>query len=74
MTTTTIKRSDAETGSTLRFVPDFLGRIGAVVADYVNRSRAERQLADLDDRLLLDIGVSRSDIHAMVWGKDKFRG
>jgi uncharacterized protein YjiS (DUF1127 family) len=39
----------------------------------VTRSRAERQLADLDDRLLLDIGVSRSDIHAMVWDRGKNR-
>ncbi|MDP9137271.1 MAG: DUF1127 domain-containing protein [Pseudomonadota bacterium] len=73
MTTTTINRSGIETGSTLRFVPDFLGKIGGVVANYVTRSRAERQLADLDDRLLLDIGLSRSDIHAMVWGRDQRR-
>jgi uncharacterized protein YjiS (DUF1127 family) len=74
MTTTTINRSVEEKVSTLRFVPDFLGRIGAVVADYVSRSRAEHQLADLDDRLLLDIGVSRNDIHAMVWGKEQRKG
>lgn len=74
MTTTTIRRSGAETGSTLRFGPGFLGRIGGVVADYMSRSRVERQLAELDDRLLSDIGVSRSDIHAMVWGKSKNRG
>jgi uncharacterized protein YjiS (DUF1127 family) len=73
MTTTTITRSGARTGSTLRFVPDFLGRIGCAVANYVSRSRAEQQLAELDDRLLLDIGLSRSDIHALVWGKEQPR-
>ena len=71
MTTKTIHRGGAETGSALRFVPDFLGKIGGVVANYVARSRAERQLEDLDDRLLLDIGLSRSDIHAMVWGRGR---
>ena len=73
MTTTTITRSRTQSGSALRFVPDFLGRIGCVVSNYVSRSRAEQQLADLDDRLLLDIGLSRSDIHALVWGKEKPR-
>jgi uncharacterized protein YjiS (DUF1127 family) len=35
---------------------------------YLARSRAERQLAQLDDRLLADIGLKRSDISKMVWG------
>jgi uncharacterized protein YjiS (DUF1127 family) len=35
----------------------------------MNRARAERQLEALDDRLLADIGVSRSEIRHMVWGK-----
>ena len=32
-------------------------------------TRAVRQLHKLDDRLLADIGVSRCDIDARVWGK-----
>ena len=36
---------------------------------YVARSRAERQLAQLDDRLLADIGLKRVDITRMVWGE-----
>ena len=43
------------------------GLLGRVKA-YVARSRAERQLAQLDDRLLADIGVKRSEISRMVWG------
>jgi uncharacterized protein YjiS (DUF1127 family) len=44
------------------------GLLGRVKA-YLSRSRAERQLAQLDDRLLADIGMKRSDISKMVWGK-----
>ncbi len=36
---------------------------------YFAKSRAARQLSQLDDRLLADIGVKRSDINRMVWGK-----
>lgn len=32
-------------------------------------SKAEAELSAMDDHLLKDIGVSRSDIHARVWGK-----
>ncbi|MEI6541425.1 MAG: DUF1127 domain-containing protein [Planctomycetota bacterium] len=38
------------------------------VKNYLARSRAERQLAQLDDRLLADIGMKRSEISSMVWG------
>jgi uncharacterized protein YjiS (DUF1127 family) len=70
MTSNTINRSGTDDGSTLRFVPDFLGRIANGVASYISRSRAERQLEALDDRLLLDIGLSRSDIRHMIWGRN----
>jgi uncharacterized protein YjiS (DUF1127 family) len=35
----------------------------------MNRSQAERQLRQLDDRLLADIGVKRADISKSVWGR-----
>lgn len=38
------------------------------VKTYLARSRAERQLTQLDDRLLADIGMKRSEISKMVWG------
>jgi uncharacterized protein YjiS (DUF1127 family) len=63
MTTTTFNR---ETNT--RYVPDFLTRVSSRVVNYVSRSRAERQLQALDDRLLADIGMRRSEIHRMVWG------
>jgi uncharacterized protein YjiS (DUF1127 family) len=74
MTTTTLNRCRAEKQWALRAVPGFLDRIGAVVADFMDRSRAEQQLANLDDRLLADIGVARNDIAAVVWGKTHRRG
>lgn len=38
------------------------------VKTYLARSRAERQLSQLDDRMLADIGMKRSEISEMVWG------
>jgi uncharacterized protein YjiS (DUF1127 family) len=38
------------------------------VKTYLAKSRAERQLAALDDRMLADIGLKRSEIAKMVWG------
>ncbi|HMT14405.1 MAG TPA: DUF1127 domain-containing protein [Aestuariivirga sp.] len=56
MTTTTIHGFEAH--------PGFVSRMKT----YIARTRAERQLRQLDDRLLADIGVSRSEITRMVWG------
>ncbi len=36
--------------------------------EYFTRSRAERQLHQLDDRLLSDIGLNRGEISRQVWG------
>ena len=66
MTTTTYGQNGTSTGS--RLVPDFFGKIAHRFGDYVARSRIERQLEQLDDRLLMDIGMKRSDIRRMVWG------
>ena len=37
------------------------------VKTYLARSRAERQLSQLDDRMLDDIGMTRSEISSKVW-------
>ena len=66
MTTTTFTRETSR--NVAHLVPDFLTRVSSRVVSYVSRSRAERQLQSLDDRLLADIGVRRSEIHRMVWG------
>jgi uncharacterized protein YjiS (DUF1127 family) len=67
MTSTTIGRNAIHSDSA-RSIPDFLSRVSSKVVTYVSRSRAERQLQALDDRLLADIGMRRSEIHRMVWG------
>jgi uncharacterized protein YjiS (DUF1127 family) len=38
------------------------------VKTFLSRSRAERQLHQLDDRLLADIGIVRGEISTRVWG------
>lgn len=38
------------------------------VKTYFARTRAQRQLHQLDDRMLADIGVRRSEIQKVVWG------
>ena len=71
MTTTTIDRSGRGQSSLLRRVPQFAGRIVRSLVDYAERSRAEQQLEALDERLLRDIGISRTDIRRMVWGEGR---
>lgn len=63
MTTITYGR-EAVRNQGLSMGSGLLGR----VRSYIAKSRAERQLAQLDDRLLADIGVKRGEIAKMVWG------
>jgi uncharacterized protein YjiS (DUF1127 family) len=63
MTTITYGREAINNKGT-EFGPGIMGR----VKQYFARSRAERQLHQLDDRMLADIGVRRSEIEKMVWG------
>ena len=63
MTTITYGRETIRNEST-SLSTGLFGRIRT----YLARSRAERQLAQLDDRMLADIGLKRSEISRMVWG------
>jgi uncharacterized protein YjiS (DUF1127 family) len=45
--------------------PGLMGQLKSFVA----RSNAEKQLRQLDDRLLADIGLKRADIGKSVWGR-----
>jgi uncharacterized protein YjiS (DUF1127 family) len=59
----------AATTQGLAILPDFLSKVSSKVVNFVSRSQAERQLQALNDRLLSDIGLKRSDIRKMVWGR-----
>jgi uncharacterized protein YjiS (DUF1127 family) len=48
--------------------PEFRGDVISRVRSFLARSRAERQLHKLDDRMLADIGVKRGEIANKVWG------
>ena len=63
MTTTTYGREAIHNKGSAS-APGIMGR----VRSYLARTRAERQLHQLDDRMLADIGVRRSEIEKMVWG------
>ena len=52
----------------LRAFPEIVTRLAQGVGRFFSLSRAERELEGLDDRLLADIGLRRSEIHRMVWG------
>lgn len=64
MTTLTMTRETLRNHS-LRSQPGLMGAIRS----YFARSNAERQLRQLDDRLLADIGLKRHDISRAVWGE-----
>ncbi|MFM8746377.1 MAG: DUF1127 domain-containing protein [Aestuariivirga sp.] len=63
MTTITYGRETIRNGG-FSMGAGLLGR----VRTYLARSRAERQLGELDDRLLADIGLKRAEISRVVWG------
>jgi uncharacterized protein YjiS (DUF1127 family) len=43
-----------------------LRRVISVLSGELEARRAASELSDLDDRMLLDIGISRSDIQRMI--------
>jgi uncharacterized protein YjiS (DUF1127 family) len=64
MTTVTLTRETLRNHS-LQAQPGLMGTLKT----YLARSNAERQLRQLDDRLLADIGLKRNDISRAVWGR-----
>jgi uncharacterized protein YjiS (DUF1127 family) len=64
MTTITMSRETVRNHG-LSATPGLMGQIKT----YIARNHAERQLRQLDDRLLADIGLKRTDIGKTVWGR-----
>jgi uncharacterized protein YjiS (DUF1127 family) len=63
MTTITYGR-EAVRNEGVKMGSGLIGRVQSFLA----KSRAERQLSQLDDRMLADIGLRRADISKSVWG------
>jgi uncharacterized protein YjiS (DUF1127 family) len=63
MTTITYGR-EAVRNEGVKMSTGLMGRVQSFLA----KSRVERQLSQLDDRMLADIGLQRSEISKMVWG------
>lgn len=57
------------TAVSTRYNTDFVSRVAGRITGYFSRIQAERQLESLDDRMLHDIGVARSDIRRVVRGR-----
>ena len=71
MSSIAFEHNSAVLGSVARVVSGGFRGIAVAVNNYVARSRAERQLVALDDRLLNDIGLHRYEIRGAVWGSDR---
>ena len=47
----------------------YVSNLIAMARLYSNRRKAQKRLESLDDRMLEDIGLTRADIRAHVWGR-----
>jgi uncharacterized protein YjiS (DUF1127 family) len=64
MTTISLGRETTRNNS-FAATPGLMGQLKSFLA----RSNAEKQLRQLDDHLLADIGLKRADIGKSVWGR-----
>ena len=73
MSSTTLNNIHETGRVALRAVPETVSRIAESLGRFFTLSSAERELEELDDRLLADIGLRRGEIHRVVWGGRRSR-
>ena len=72
MSSTTINNIHESGRVALRALPETVSRLAEGVGRFFTLSRAQRELDELDDRMLADIGLRRGDIRRVVWGDRRF--
>lgn len=72
MSSTTLNNIHENGRAERRAVPETVSRIAQSIGRFFTLSRAQRELDELDDRMLADIGLRRSDIRRVVWGGRRF--
>jgi uncharacterized protein YjiS (DUF1127 family) len=72
MSSTTLNNIHENGRAERRAVPETVSRIAQSIGRFFTLSRAQRELDELDDRMLADIGLRRGDIRRVVWGGRRF--
>ena len=72
MSSTTLNNIHENGRAERRAVPETVSRIAQSIGRFFTLSRAQRELDELDDRMLADVGLRRSDIRRVVWGGRRF--
>ena len=72
MSSTTLNNIHGSDRAERRAVPETVSRIAHSIGRFFTMSRAQRELDELDDRMLADIGLRRGDIRRVVWGDRRF--
>ena len=72
MSSTTLNNIHENGRAERRAVPETVSRIAQSIGRFFTLSRAQRELDELDDRMLADIGLRRGDIRRVVWGSRRF--
>ena len=69
MTSITFDYNTSVLRSLFGLVSGVVKSVYAATGNYFKKARAEQELYAMSNQQLADIGLSRSEIHARVWGK-----
>jgi uncharacterized protein YjiS (DUF1127 family) len=72
MSSTTLNNVHGSDRVERRAFPETVSRFAQSIGRFFTLSRAQRELDELDDRMLADIGLRRGDIRRVVWGNRRF--